>query len=226
MPFLPYQDAMMGRPWTVNGQINPVSSMTTTGIPLAGPYRSGMMDYRESESHKNLLTQQDAAFNSPTGLNSHREMYFGEPVAAPEVFDNTLDKIRKRNDRAFDSMRMYQQKIDAGNEAFGERLREERARENERMREAVSDMRRKKEEEKALRSSAKLADSLKPSWGPTTDYGNGLWEKRNEGRDETLTGYKPYGTHTHVGPDFVSIKDEKTGKHLHWDLNPLTGKPF
>lgn len=45
-----------------------------------------------------------------------------------------------------------------------------------------------------------------------------LWEKTL--RDGTaLIGEKGSGTHTHIGPDFVSIKDEETGVHIRWDLS-------
>ena len=95
MAFLPYRDAMMGRSWTTTGmQINPVSSMTTTNIPLAGPYRSGMMDYRESEGHRDWLKQQDTAFNSPTGLNSHRESGSGLLGSQKQESSDWLAKYR------------------------------------------------------------------------------------------------------------------------------------
>ncbi len=215
MAFLPYQDAMMGRPWTVNGQVNPISSMTTTGIPLAGPYRSGMMDWRESERHRDLLKQQNAAFDSPTGLNSHREMYFGEAAKTP-VLDTRgsgyiyIDEgIQKARRSIMETARICKEEMDRNIEACKRRTREIKARESERM----SDIMRA-----ARERNARLADNPKSSWGPTIDYGNGLWEKRNECRDETLIGYTPYGSHTHTGPGFVSVRDHKTGKGIHWNL--------
>ena len=37
----------------------------------------------------------------------------------------------------------------------------------------------------------------------------------------TLEGVVGDGSHTHVGPGFVSIKDESTGRHIHWNV-PMT----
>lgn len=210
MEFLPYRDAMMGRPWTVNGQINPISSMTVTGIPLAGPYKSSMMDYRESDGHRDYLKQQDAAFNSPTGLNSRREMSFGEPTKTPVVQNSAIPDISMFKPIKPDLLTI-------------EGIRQDTIRSQQEMFERFQ-----RDYFQATKGSNFL-DHLplvteptvkkpKSSWGPTIDHGNGLWEKRNQERNETLIGYTPYESHTHIGPDFVSVRDHKTGKGIHWNL--------
>lgn len=173
MEFLPYRDAMMGRPWTVNCQVNPISSLTVTGIPLAGPYRSGMMDYRESEGHKDWLKQQDAAFNSPSGLNSHREMNFGESVTTPISF--LPDAIKSVEVYPTNSVFERERR---GNEAFMRQMREESARENERIMEGVRYLREKEKEKKLIDLDRIMKQNeeyfartiVKPSWSPTTDH--------------------------------------------------------
>ena len=43
-----------------------------------------------------------------------------------------------------------------------------------------------------------------------------LWEKKLED-DSLLIGVKGDGSHTHIGSGFVSIRDEQTGKGLHFN---------
>ncbi len=210
---------MFGDVWDVHASRMAIQRNFEPGplIPhadLIGNYRSGMMDWRESESHQNYLKQQDAAFNSPTGLNSHREMYFGEPVTTP-------NRLSAREER----MRFYQEKLQREADAIRETTR--RAEEiQRRVSEEFSRRCLQPTEPKLIMNLSSPTQSVKnpkSPWSPTIDYGNGLWEKRNEGRDETLIGYKPYGTHTHIGPGFISMKDEETGRHLRWDtiVTPL-----
>lgn len=46
----------------------------------------------------------------------------------------------------------------------------------------------------------------------------GLWEKVLP--DNTLLiGEKGSGSHTHICPDFIKIKDEQTGQFMGWNMN-------
>ena len=44
-----------------------------------------------------------------------------------------------------------------------------------------------------------------------------IWETQLPDRT-TLIGVAGDGSHTHIGPDFISIKDEQTQQHIQWNV--------
>jgi hypothetical protein len=61
---------------------------------------------------------------------------------------------------------------------------------------------------------------------PKVKFDNGLWEMNvpdNNGRPSWLIGEKGSDTHTHIGEDFISIRNEKDrSRGIHWDTNDFS----
>ncbi len=208
MPYFGPQMSVTGMMPRPLGIYDPVS----TERPCGG---YGGYDAAANEARRLM----EAGWNSPTNLNDPFERVNTSALNYPFERPRYREPSSSLGVSAVDTFSYISNlmKEQARIQIESERELQRQQQERESFRKIQKELDRQREETfKALVSSSQRETG--PAWSPKIDYENGLWERKHTTRDETLIGYTPYGTHTHIGSDFVSIRDEKSGKGMRWQL--------